>query len=75
MEHKPIAIDFIRHHFPAKTTASLNTDTLQLLKQSYIDNDLQEIALNMKMEGSEAVFIAKVTGLTMAEVERLTKAE
>lgn len=42
MEHKSIAIDFIRHHFPAKITASLNTDTLQLLKQSYIDNDLQE---------------------------------
>lgn len=36
---------------------------------------MQEIALNMIQEGSEAVFIAKVTGLTMADVERLTAAE
>lgn len=40
MEHKPTAIDFIYHHFLKKITAALNTDTLLLLKQSYIDSYL-----------------------------------
>ena len=42
MEHKPVAIDFIRHHLPKKISLALNTDSLKLLQQSYIDSDLQE---------------------------------
>jgi len=42
MGHQSVAIDFIQHHFPKRIFQALNTDSLKLLQQSFIKQDLQE---------------------------------
>jgi predicted transposase/invertase (TIGR01784 family) len=42
MGHQSVAIDFIQHHFPKKISQALNTNSLKLLQQSFIKQDLQE---------------------------------
>ena len=42
MSHQSVAIDFIQHHFPKKISQALNTNSLKLLQQSFIKQDLQE---------------------------------
>ena len=42
MTHHKVAVDFIQHNFPKKITDALDTDSLKLMQQSYIDQDLQE---------------------------------
>ena len=44
------------------------------MEQGHLEK-MQEISLNLIREGTETVFIAKVTGLTIAEVENLKNAE
>jgi len=36
------------------------------------DEKAREVAVNMKQEGCEPTFIAKMTGLSLSEIERLT---
>jgi len=36
------------------------------------DEKAREVAVNMKQEGCEPTFIAKMTGLSLPEIERLT---
>lgn len=42
MNHQSVAIDFIQHNFPKKITQALNTNTLKLVQQSFINQDLHE---------------------------------
>ena len=42
MEHQAVAIDFFNHHLPDNIKQALNIQSLKLIQQSYIDNDLQE---------------------------------
>ena len=53
MKHQHVAIDFIQHHFPKEIVLALDTKTLKLIPNSYINDDLQETV-------SDLVFSCKI---------------
>ncbi|ARN73159.1 Rpn family recombination-promoting nuclease/putative transposase [Oceanicoccus sagamiensis] len=53
MKHQRVALDFIRHHCPKEIALALDSQTLKLLPNNYIADDLQETT-------SDLVFSCKI---------------